>query len=205
MSAPAHFEGLKKLPDTPVAKLLAEGNALLQTKLDLPASASAPEVLAELHEKGALMDMLMVLAHSLPVREATWWACLAARDTVPAEAKAQPGPLAAAEAWVFQPNEETRLAAREALDTAKNEDETVLCAMAASFADGTLGPGELDDYEAPKGAVGAAAYGMALISLFQEEDRVDAQGKILLARALDIARGGNGRTESSIMDEPITD
>ena len=33
-------------------------------------------------------------------------------------------------------------------------------AMAASFADGTLGPGELDDYQAPAGAVGAAVFGI---------------------------------------------
>ncbi|WP_370049236.1 MULTISPECIES: DUF6931 family protein [Salipiger] len=194
MTAPAHtdrFTGLRKLPDAPTARILATGNAVLQTPLDLPASASVPETLAALETEGALIDMLQVLAHALPPREATWLACLAARGTVP-EGAAMPAPLRAAEAWVFKPGPETRAAARAALDAAGNEDDTALCAMAASMADGTLGPGELEDYAAPPGAVGGAAFGMLLTALFHDEDKVETRGPELLARALDIARGGNG-------------
>ncbi|WP_417689088.1 DUF6931 family protein [Roseibium sp.] len=191
MTSPLAFSDLKKLPDVPAAKVLTEGNAVLQTTIDAPASASIAAVLAELEAKGALLDMLQLLAHALPAREAVWWSCLSARETV-AEGAALPPSLKAAEAWVYQPGQDTRAKAREALDTASNEDETVLCAMAAAFAAGTLGPGELDDFAAPAGAVGAAAFGMALTSLFHDEDKVEERGKLLLARALDIARGGNG-------------
>ncbi|QPH54094.1 DUF6931 family protein [Pontivivens ytuae] len=183
------FDNLRKLPDTPVAGILARGNAKLQTKLDAAKGASAAEVLAELDGKGALMDMMQVLAHALPPREAIWWACLSGRDVA---AEGTP-PIEAAEAWVFKPGPETRIRARQALDTADNEDDTALCAMAASFADGTLGPGELEDYAAPPGAVGTAAFGMALTALFHDEEQVEAQGPLILARALDIARGGNGK------------
>ncbi|MEL6196534.1 MAG: hypothetical protein AAFT19_01680, partial [Pseudomonadota bacterium] len=169
MTDPTRFGALKKLPDEPAAKILARANAVLQTPLEAPASAPVGEVLAELDAKGALLDMLQLLAHALPPRQATWWACLSARDLLPAGAKI-PSPITTAEAWVFQPSQETRLAAREALDTARNGDDTVLCAMAAAFADGTLGPGELEDYDAPPGAVGAAAFGMALKALFQIAD-----------------------------------
>jgi hypothetical protein len=186
------YRDLKKLPGTPAAKILGQCNVVLQTRLDAPASASVADVLTELEAKGALLDMLQLLAHSLPPREATWWACLSARDMVP-EGAAIPAPLKAAETWVFQPGVESRTRAREALDSAGNEDETVLCAMAASFADGTLGPGELEDYEAPPGAVGGAVFGMALISLFHDEEKVETRGPLLLARALDIARGGSGK------------
>lgn len=194
MSAPDHtdrFAGLRKLPEAPAAKLLAAGNAVLQTPLDLPASATVPEMLAALEAKAALLDMLLLLCHALPPREATWFACLAARETVP-EGTSMPAPLRAAEAWVFKPGTETRAAARAALDAAGNEDETALCAMAASMADGTLGPGELEDYAAPSGAVGGAAFGMALTALYHDDDKVEQRGPELLARALDIARGGNG-------------
>ena len=188
MTSQNRFSDLTKVPAVPAAKVLARGNAVLQTPLDAPASASIADVLAELEAKGALIDMLQLLAHALPAREATWWACLSARDTL---AEGTPV-LKAAEAWVYQPGVNTRTLAREALDTATNQDETVLCAMAASFADGTLGPGELEDYTAPAGAVGAAAFGMALTALFHDEDKVEAEGQVLLARALDIARGGSG-------------
>lgn len=185
------YRELKKLPGIPAAKILAQGNVVLRTRLEASASASVADVLAELEKKGALIDMLQLLAHSLPAREATWWACLSARDIVP-EGATIPAPLKAAEAWVYQPGVESRTRAREALDGAGNEDDTVLCAMAASFANGTLGPGELEDYQAPPGAVGSAVFGMALTSLFHDEEQVETRGPVLLARALDIARGGSG-------------
>ena len=202
MTGPSRFEALKKLPDDPAAKILARGNAVLQTPLEAPASASVPEVLSELDAKRAVIDMLQLLAHALPPREATWWACLSARDLLSEDAAAPPPPLKAAEAWVLQPGEDTRARAREALDSAHNEDETVLCAMAATFADGTLGPGELQDYEAPPGAVGGAAFGMALTALFHDEDQVELRGQWLLERALDIARGGNGRVDPPVLPVP---
>ena len=82
MTDRAKFAALKKLPDVPAAKILAEGNVVLQETLDAPASASIGDVLTELEAKGGLIDMLQLLAHALPGREATWWACLAARDTL---------------------------------------------------------------------------------------------------------------------------
>ncbi|XDA99856.1 hypothetical protein AB1M95_08140 [Sulfitobacter sp. LCG007] len=204
MSTHAHtdrFAGLRKLPAAPAARILAAGNAVLQTPLDQSASASVPETLAALEAEGALIDMLQVLAHSLPPREATWLACLAARETL-AEGAAMPAPLRAAEAWVFRPGPETRAAARAALDAAGNEDDTALCAMAASMADGTLGPGELEDYEAPPGAIGAAVFGMLLTAMFHDEEKVASRGPELLARALDIARGGNGKPEAQQETKP---
>ncbi|NSX53687.1 hypothetical protein HRQ87_02630 [Sulfitobacter sp. 1151] len=196
------FGALKKVPDHPAARTMAHNNVVLQTPVDAAANASVAEVLSELDAKGALIDMLQLLAHALPAREATWWACLSARDTLP-DGKLTPS-VKAAEAWVLQPSEETRTRAREALDTAHNEDETVLCAMAASFANGTLGPGQHEDYEAPPGAVGVAAFSMALTSLFHDEDQIDTHGRLLLERALDIARGGNGRMDKPAMTKAAT-
>ena len=190
MTACQRFEGLRKLSTDPAAKILAAAGVKLQTPLEAPASAGVPRVLAELAGKGARLDMLQLLAHALPAREATWWACLSARDLC---AGGRPSAaVAAAEAWVMRPGPETRARAREALDAA-GDDDAGLCAMAACFADGTLGPGELDDYAAPAGAVGGAVFGMALLSLFDEAADPDRRGAWLLDRALDLARGGAGQ------------
>ncbi|MBP1852491.1 DUF6931 family protein [Rhizobium halophytocola] len=205
MTLSNRYSDLRKLSAIPTVRLLAAGNAVLQTPLDAPASASVAEVLTELDAKGALLDMLQLLAHALPAREATWWACLSARDIL-ADGAPVPPPLRAAEAWVHRPGNETRTLAREALDKAKNEDETVLCAMAASCAAGTLGPGLLEDYDAPPGAVGGAVFGMALISLYHDSDLVAARGPLLLARALDIARGGSGNVAPPVSQSiPVSD
>lgn len=184
------FDGLKKLPKEPAAKILAAQGVTLDADPGLPAATPVAEVLRALDAQGAHLDMLALLAHGLPMREATWWACLAAR-----EMGGDTAAIRASEAWVRQPGFETRSAARTALDTARNDDDTALCAMAASFADGTLGPGEYDDYPAPPGAVGAAVRGMVLTALFADEDAVQTRLPRLLAQALDIARGGNGQAE----------
>jgi hypothetical protein len=186
------FADLTKLPRQPAARLLALANAKLQTPLDAPASAPIEAVLAELADKGALIDMLRLISVALPARERVWWACLAARDTLP-EGAPVPLPLKTAEAWVFKPSDENRSAAQAALETAEIEDETVHCATAVQFADGTLGPGELAEHQGPPGASETCAFAMNLVALGARGDDFEAYGAYLIDRALDIARGGSGR------------
>ena len=169
-------------------------NARLQTPLDAPASASVEAVLAELDAKGALIDMLRLLSVALPPRERIWWACLAARDTL-AEGAPPPPPLKAAEAWVFKPNDENRKAAIASLELASGEDETVHCATAVQFADGTLGVGDLAEHQGPPGACETLAFAMNVVALGTRADDFEAFGAHLVDRALDVARGGSGRIE----------
>jgi hypothetical protein len=190
------FENLKKIPAEPAAKLLAMTNTKLQTKISAPVSAPVPVVLAELEEKGAKIDILRLLSVAIPPREATWWACLAARDLVGEEAKVVPSPLAAAEKWVFKPTPENRAAANDAFTNAENDDDTVYCAMAANYADGTLGPGDLSQHPAPPNGVSAAVFAMNLLAMRANVDRMQVFLDILIDRGLDIARGGNGKAEA---------
>ncbi len=187
------FENLKKIPPEPAARMLALQNMKLQTKLDAPASASVQVVLEELEGKAAKFDILRVLAVALPPREATWWACLAGHDLIGPEPKVVPPPLASAERWVFKPTEENRIAARDAFETADMDDNTTFCAMAALYADGTLGPGDMNDTPAPPNGVSAAVFAMNLLSMNMNVETMDVHIETLIDRGLDIARGGNGR------------
>jgi hypothetical protein len=190
------FENLKKVPPEPAAKLLANANTKLQTKHGLPASAPVSAVLAELERQAAKIDMLRLLSVVLPPREATWWACLAARDLVGPEAKQVPPPLAAAERWVFKPTQDNRTVVRQAYETAEQDDDTAYCAMAALYADGTLGPGDLNQLAAPPNGVSAAVFAMNLLAMRANVDRMQVYLDILIDRALDIGRGGNGKVEA---------
>lgn len=190
------FENLKKLPNDPAARLLAQANVKLDTKLASPVSAPVPVVMAELDAKDALLDMLQLMSVALPGREATWWACLAARDIVGAEAKSVPLSLSTAEAWVFKPTDENRAKVRAALDTAEIGDDTTFCAMAALYTAGSLGPGELADYPAPPGGVAAAVLAMNMFSTKANARNAKGHMRMLLERGLDIARGGNGRVDA---------
>lgn len=187
------FSNLTKIPDLPAARMLADANVKLKTPLDAPASAKAPVVLGELDSKDAWVDMLMLLGVILPARERTWWACLAARDFVGPKTDADPLPLTLAEAWVFKPTDDNRQQLRAAMDHAPAEDDTVHCARAALFGDGTLGPGDMREHPAPAGAAELSAFAMNMVALNKLSDRFEEHKTLLIDRALDIARGGNGR------------
>ena len=102
------FNDLVKIPTDPVAKLLSRANVLLKTPLQAPPTAGASEVLQELSDKGALVDLLRLLAILLPPRERVWWACLAARDYIGPKSDKDPPSLTASEAWVYEPSDENR-------------------------------------------------------------------------------------------------
>ncbi|QHQ36545.1 DUF6931 family protein [Algicella marina] len=184
------FEGLTKISGQPAARILAMANVKLDTKLDAPANAPVATVLDELQEKQAHLDMLRLLAVSLPVRERIWWACLAGRDIV--EASGPSPTLEAAETWVFKPSDSTRQEAMTALDIAELDDDAQLCATAVAYSDDTLGPGELSKYPAPPGASQMAAFGVNMKALALHGDEMEMFADRLIDRAVDIARGGNG-------------
>ena len=101
--------------------------------------------------------------------------------------------LAAAEAWVFKPGDDTRAAAMATLDHARPSDETTHCALAVAYHDGTLGPGDLAQHPAPPGAAVLAAFAMNLVALGAHGDDYNGYAARLVARAVDIAQGGNGQ------------
>ena len=196
------FNDLKKIPNQPAARLLAMTNTKLETVLSSPANAPVQTVLEELSAEQALFDMLKLLSVALPPREAVWWACLAARDLVGHEAKKVPPALDAAEKWVFKPSDENRNAAIIALDSADIDDETVYCAMAVTYSDGKMGTGELSKVEAPPNAISAAVICMNMKSLGETIDTMEGHMEMLIGRALDIARGGNGKVEKVAAAHP---
>ncbi|MDT1062310.1 hypothetical protein RM190_10595 [Paracoccus sp. CPCC 101403] len=188
----SRFEGLRKIPSGPAARMLAAANARLVERTGLPASADVAQTLSVLDQKAADMDILRLLSVALPPRERVWWACLAARDTLAPDAGAPPT-LTTAEAWVRKPGDETKAAARQALEAADPDDDLTLCATAAVFADGTLGAGDLARLPSPPGASEAASFGMNVLCIARRAGDFRTETARLIDRGLDIARGGNGR------------
>lgn len=187
---------LKKISKEPVVKLMSNAGIKLESDLSLPTVAGVGEYLTALDEQGANVDILRLLAVAMPPREAVWWACLAAEDIAGEGGGTDTPSLAAAKAWVYKPDEENREAVQLAMQTADFDDETVLCALAAFYADGSVGTGDLKDHPAPQGSVPASVLAQNISALSVHGDDVEATFDLLIRRALDIARGGNGKTQS---------
>ena len=147
----------------------------------------------ELDGKEAMLDVIRLLSIVLPPRERVWWACLAARDYIGPKSENDPKPLTTSEAWVFNPSDENREAARNSIDEAYIDDETVNCALSVLYFDGTLGPADLAQFPAPAGASETYAFVMNVVALDKNSDRFEEYGQMLIDRGVDIARGGNGR------------
>jgi hypothetical protein len=187
------FASLEKLPAEPVARMLSVVHTQLTTDVDAPASTQPEAYLSLLSEKEAWVDILRLLAIALPPREAVWWACIAAHDIGDPE---NPTPcVKAAEAWVFDPTDENREAIRQSLENIYVDDDIDLVATAAMYAPGNMGSGEMAEYPAPAGAVSSCVFGMNMLSL-SRADEFDSHLQLLIDRALNIARGGNGQIEA---------
>lgn len=189
------FSDMVKLPKEPAARALAHANVRLDTNLEAPASAGPEEVLIELDAKGAWLDILRVFAVMLPARERVWWGCLAGRDWIEKKGMKETPSLLASEAWVRQPNEDNRMKARATLDTAYVDDDTTNLAVSVLYGPGTLGPGDLAEHPAPAGGAELTAMAMNLVALGEHSDMFEPYRDLLIDRAIDIARGGNGRVE----------
>ena len=197
------FADLRKIPKEPAARLLAGASTKLRTPVRAPASAPVAVVLEELERLQAWIDMLRLLSVALPPRERVWWACLAGRDLVEAGGGGKlPPPLAAAEAWVFKPTEANRLAARTAIEMADIDDDTTLCCTAVIFGDDQAAPGAPREATSSPGAAPAAVFCMNLKALGLEQADFARAANRLVDRALDIARGGNGRIDKPGAAEP---
>lgn len=194
------YKDMVKMPKEPFAKVIANANAMLKTPIESPASAPHDVVLAELDAKEAWLDILWAFAALLPGRERVWWACLAARDYIGPKTDKDPPPLLAAEAWVFESTEPNLIKVSAAIDNAYVDDETVHAATSALFAGGKLGPGDLAEFPAPAGASESSALMMNTVALSNLSDKFEVHMQLLIDRAIDIARGGNGRVQPN---EPV--
>jgi len=113
----------------------------LNQRIDAKPTDQRPiDFLSGLASGGKLDDAVAFCAHLLPRREAVWWACGCARSflgDIPRDRAA--GPVAA-EAWVYEPDEERRLAALEIGFKGEGNNPSTWLALGAGWSGGSLFP-----------------------------------------------------------------
>jgi hypothetical protein len=104
------------MPAKNAKELAAQAALTAAAKELLPLSQNARHFAELLIERQLWMDSIPFLSHAITPRESIWWGWFCARKAAlpksdPVELKA----LSLAEAWIAQPNEDNRLAAKEAM------------------------------------------------------------------------------------------
>ena len=185
---------LRKLKPVPAAEIVQGCDLSEDAAALLPARPEAAPFLAALMERALWVDAVRFLAFALPIREGVWWACLAARATLPADAP--PGwelCIAAAEAWVYRPDDEARRAVFPLAEAIGFQSPAGYAGLAAFWSGGSLAPPDMPEVPPAPGlcptAVAAAVLAAAVL-----RDPVKAEGKYRAAMSsgMDIAAGGNG-------------
>jgi len=180
-SADAAGARLAKLDLGDAARLLAAASGA-----DLAAAAQA------LRSAGMTADAVSVLAQALDRRAAVWWACIAARQEPPpagtddqATADAPPTPLrmaaaesaalAAAEAWVREPNEAAAHAAFAAAEAAGAGSPAACAALAAFFAGNSIAPPGGTAVPPPEHVAGLVSAGTVQLAAVRHRPEIAGQ------------------------------
>jgi hypothetical protein len=187
-----NFQGLSKLPKTAIGVFCQENRIKIDKAIVLDPAISIVDALFVLYQTKAMAEFFQVLTSALPSRERVWFACLAARDMQP-EGEEKSEAILAAEAWVFKPNVKTRAAVQKVIEDADMDDPTVLAADAAFHG---ITPDQKEIDKSPPTASPAMVFGAVLQSLYEAEgdDELEINWNSLVARGLNIAAGGNGKT-----------
>lgn len=188
--------GLIKIKQ-PNAQQIAKDSGLEGIALNLLAEyAESTEYLNQLIAQKLYPDAVRFLAHALPRREATWWACLCARhhdNATPAELKA----VELAETWVYKPNEDNRkptLAAAEAISHHKPHH---WAAMSAFWSGHDISPTPQAIIPPSETLYAKAVMGAVMLAATQvEPNKVIETYQLFLQQGIDIANGGDGRAKA---------
>ncbi len=165
-------------------KLDPEAATLARPEHDPPAFVAA--LVAAEQYAGAIW----FLAHSLPRREAIWWAWTCARRTGPAERPpAIQAALDATERWLSQPTEANRRPTFELAEQAGLGTPAGCAALATFFAAGSIAPVGAPDVEAPEfGAARAVAGGIVLSAVSPPPAEAPKRFKQFVAQGLEVAQ-----------------
>ena len=159
----------------------------------LAGEPTASEFLRSLIEAELFEDAINYLAHGLPRREAVWWGCQCVRETPVAKGGADEKAVAAAEAWVYGPDEEHRKVADKAAEAAGLRSPAGLVAQAVGWSGGSLAPEGLDEVPPPEHLTGRMVAAAVIVAANRlDPTKLEQTYQRFLTRGIEIAMGSKG-------------
>ena len=194
-TAPAPPPEMKKVTVATAREITRHFELLAASQALLTDTQSPAEFLQTLIDHGHYYDAVTFLAHAIPAREATWWACLCTREHRDNSDDAYRHAHTAAEAWVRKPTEDKRRKAEEAAEAGHYNTPASWAAAAAFWSGGSVAPAGEPAMDPPAYLYAHAVSGAIVMAAGQDmpaEADVAARYQRYLKHGINIANGGNG-------------
>jgi hypothetical protein len=170
-----------------------ELNETAKTLLEVnPTSA---DYLQQLVDEELYTDAVKVLAHALPKREATWWACLCARKSLTTTSLAtESKAIELAEAWVYKPSEENRKLLIPIAESTHFKSAASWAAVSAFWSGSNISLTPEVTIAPPEGLTAKAVTGAIITAAVSDKpENIASNYQLFLKQGIDIACGGDGR------------
>lgn len=156
------------------------------------------EYIGVLSSAGKWSDAVMVMARTLPKREAVWWACVcAAKTEALRKDKDETEALKVAEKWAFKPSEETRKDAFLQAQKSNTPSVGTMSCLAAAFSGGKLAVSKEQSIDLDASVFSKIVSGIVVISASEKgSDQFNTQLEQFLQQGKDIACGGRGQVSA---------
>ena len=184
----AHMSGIRFA----TARALFETFPQSITKLAVAPTDESPVIfLKSLLAREKFEDAVTFCAYLLPRREAVWWACKSTRALPGAVPQDRPAALAAAEAWVREPDEQHREAALAVGAQGDVKEPMTWLALAAGWSSGSLSSNPKMPVPAPHYLTARAVRLAVLLSARSVQSPVrSAHLRSLVADGIQLAEAG---------------
>lgn len=188
---------------TEFKKVKASTATEVSVRVDLEDNAAAllgeqqtpSEFLGLLIQQKFFPDAIRFLSQALPNREATWWACLCARDVLGDDPRPEVvSVLENTEKWVYKPNDEHRLTIFSLAEKATFDVPASWAGMAAFWSGGNISPYEGATVQPAEDMNGKAVTGAVMLAAVSgDAAEIESRYQKYLGQGVDIACGGTGR------------
>ncbi len=143
-------------------------------------------------EKKCYHDAVLLLSHSLPKREAVWWASQCARATLSEKTQAREGAaIDLAEEWAMKPDNETRLKVLALGEKIGSFTATGMLAMACGWSAGSITGEDQPQVPPPPYLSAVAVAGAVTLAAAVAPDQFDENYERFIKEGLNIIAGSH--------------
>ncbi len=148
---------------------------------------SAAENISKLCATSCFHDAVLLLAHSLPKREAVWWACQCARVTQPKEApQRERAAIDLAESWAMKPDNDKRLKALAEGEAIGSYAAAGMVALATGWSAGNISADQAIDVPPPPYLSAGAVAAAVTLAAAADPGQMDAHYQLFIQDGLKI-------------------